>query len=279
LDCTATKKLIQMQRALHLRRFSMALGTYSIVILGSLLTQWLGLAHMSFFQWVIVIGLFVIGNGAFFLIFLTGANLRFSDPSLIAGHMMYCILLSGVLIFSMGQIRPLLLLFYIPALSLGLLGLTSKQYWTMAATVLAVYGSVLILQYMQTPGAFDAKYELFVFFVTGLVLTWFALFSTFISDLLQKRHQQNTATFKAGQQIQLQNGDLSQAMNKTKTLGGLLPICASCKNIRDDQGNWNQLECYIASRSEAKFSHSICPDCARELYSDVPGFKAMKSRR
>ena len=60
--------------------------------------------------------------------------------------------------------------------------------------------------------------------------------------------------------------DLQKSLNEVKTLQGLLPICTSCKKIRDDTGYWNQIESYIGSRSEAQFSHGICPDCARKLY-------------
>jgi predicted Fe-S protein YdhL (DUF1289 family) len=57
--------------------------------------------------------------------------------------------------------------------------------------------------------------------------------------------------------------------SKIKTLGGLLPICASCKKIRDDRGDWNQLEEYVQKHSEAEFSHSVCPGCAKKLYPDL----------
>lgn len=56
---------------------------------------------------------------------------------------------------------------------------------------------------------------------------------------------------------------------KVKTLSGFLPICASCKKIRDDKGYWNQIEIYIKEHSEADFSHSICPGCAKKLYPDL----------
>jgi flagellar basal body-associated protein FliL len=62
--------------------------------------------------------------------------------------------------------------------------------------------------------------------------------------------------------------ELQDALAEVGTLSGLLPICASCKKIRDDQGYWNQIEDYISSRSEASFSHGICPDCAKKLYSE-----------
>ena len=62
--------------------------------------------------------------------------------------------------------------------------------------------------------------------------------------------------------------ELQEAFAKIKVLSGFIPICASCKKIRDDQGYWNQLEAYIQSHTEAQFSHGICPDCATALYSD-----------
>ena len=62
--------------------------------------------------------------------------------------------------------------------------------------------------------------------------------------------------------------DLQEALKNVKTLSGLLPICASCKKIRDDQGYWNQIESYLHKHSDAEFSHGICPECAKALYPD-----------
>lgn len=59
---------------------------------------------------------------------------------------------------------------------------------------------------------------------------------------------------------------LQKALTEVKTLRGFIPICSSCKKIRDDQGYWNQIESYIRKHSEAEFSHGICPECARKLY-------------
>lgn len=63
--------------------------------------------------------------------------------------------------------------------------------------------------------------------------------------------------------------DLQEALANVRTLKGLVPICPTCKRIRDDQGYWNQIEEYIQEHSEAKFSHGICPECANELYPDL----------
>ena len=62
--------------------------------------------------------------------------------------------------------------------------------------------------------------------------------------------------------------DLQKALSEVGTLKGILPICASCKKIRDDKGYWRQIEAYIRDHSEAEFSHGICPDCMKKLYGD-----------
>jgi hypothetical protein len=63
--------------------------------------------------------------------------------------------------------------------------------------------------------------------------------------------------------------NLQGALDKVKLLSGFFPICSSCKKIRDDKGFWNQIESYIRDHSEAKFSHSICPECAKNLYGEL----------
>ena len=56
---------------------------------------------------------------------------------------------------------------------------------------------------------------------------------------------------------------------EVNTLRGIIPICSACKNIRDDKGYWQQVEAYIRDRSEAEFSHSICPECFEKLYPEL----------
>jgi DNA-binding NtrC family response regulator len=62
---------------------------------------------------------------------------------------------------------------------------------------------------------------------------------------------------------------LEEALSKVKTLSGLLPICSACKKIRDDQGYWSQVEGYIQEHTDARFTHSYCPECARKFLSKV----------
>lgn len=72
-------------------------------------------------------------------------------------------------------------------------------------------------------------------------------------------------------EILIQN--LQTALAEVKTLEGFLPICANCHSIRNDEGFWEQVEKYIQERTEAQFSHSICPDCLKELYPTIYGDK------
>jgi hypothetical protein len=82
-----------------------------------------------------------------------------------------------------------------------------------------------------------------------------------------------TASLGLGRKIMEQKSEKAlrereKALEDVRILHGLLPICASCKKIRDDKGYWTQIEAYIAAHSEANFTHGICPDCARKLYPE-----------
>ncbi len=79
------------------------------------------------------------------------------------------------------------------------------------------------------------------------------------SNMLRREHEE----------LLEEKANLEKALKQIKTLHGLLPMCASCKKIRDDSGYWKQIEAYLHEHSDAKFSHGICPDCAKELYPDI----------
>ncbi len=72
--------------------------------------------------------------------------------------------------------------------------------------------------------------------------------------------------------------ELQEALDNIKILKGLIPICAKCKKIRDDDGYWNMLETYIQEHSDAKFSHSMCPVCMDECYGDKDWYQKMKNK-
>ena len=87
---------------------------------------------------------------------------------------------------------------------------------------------------------------------------------------LQKHHDQLEI------KVIERTAELKKALSEVKQLSGLLPICASCKKIRDGQGYWNQIEAYIRDHSEAEFTHSICQECAEKLY---PGFTQKNDKK
>ncbi len=83
---------------------------------------------------------------------------------------------------------------------------------------------------------------------------------TKISDSYQKK------LMVLKDQAEEKNLELETALAEIETLSGLLPICSGCKQIRDVEGDWHQIESYISNHSQAEFSHSLCPKCFKKLY-------------
>lgn len=74
---------------------------------------------------------------------------------------------------------------------------------------------------------------------------------------------------KSEEKLRKERDGLQHALDEIRMLEGFLPICSNCKKIRNDEGNWTQLEKYIKDHSEAEFTHGICPECAKKLYPDI----------
>lgn len=88
----------------------------------------------------------------------------------------------------------------------------------------------------------------------------FVMSNSIVFDITERK--------KAEDELISLNRNLSEAQAKVKVLKGLLPICASCKKIRNDQGFWDSVEKYVHEHSEAEFTHSMCPDCFRKFYPE-----------
>jgi tetratricopeptide (TPR) repeat protein len=95
----------------------------------------------------------------------------------------------------------------------------------------------------------------------AVIVALVALSLTLLYARFRLKHQSET-------RLRTQAAELADALDRVRTLKGLLPICASCKKIRDDNGYWNQVETYVAMHSEAEFTHSICPPCLKTLYPE-----------
>ena len=96
---------------------------------------------------------------------------------------------------------------------------------------------------------------------------WFYAVCVFVlAGVTVAGHKVRVARLKASERELKRRVD--EALAKVKVLRGLLPVCASCKKVRDDKGYWNQIETYLHEHSDTQISHGICPDCVRKLYPE-----------
>lgn len=89
--------------------------------------------------------------------------------------------------------------------------------------------------------------------IAGAVLSWV--------DISERKAEE--------EKIRSLNSELNGALRKVKVLSGMMKVCASCRRVQDDRGNWLTLEKYIEQRSDASFSHGICPDCAEKVFREM----------
>lgn len=99
------------------------------------------------------------------------------------------------------------------------------------------------------------------------------LFGLIIGMWNEKLRKSNRDLRKANESIEIKvkerTLELEKALAEIKTLRGILPICSKCKNIRDENGFWKQVDEYISNYTEAELSHSICPECAKKYYPEM----------
>ncbi|MCP4213018.1 MAG: hypothetical protein GY765_00090 [bacterium] len=99
-----------------------------------------------------------------------------------------------------------------------------------------------------------------------------SLIAIFVLDYVRRqRYIKSIIIARTNERIRNQAVKLAEAFEKIRTLSGLLPICSSCKSIRDSEGYWHKLESYIEVHSNAAFSHSLCADCFKKLYPQMVG--------
>ena len=91
-----------------------------------------------------------------------------------------------------------------------------------------------------------------------------------LKELVERNRALEAMVIERTADLNAQNFKLSEAIAKVRTLKGLVPICAGCKNIRDDAGYWHQVESYVRDHTEAEFSHGLCPDCVPLYFPELP---------
>jgi hypothetical protein len=128
-----------------------------------------------------------------------------------------------------------------------------------AAGVMTV-GDLSLFVWWKQIGDAGALSDVFLVFVcanaVGAFISW-------------EMHRLRRRQFIALDRERLALADLRQAMDEVRTLRGIIPICASCKKIRTDAGDWRQVEAYVREHSHADFSHGICPTCATTIYGEL----------
>lgn len=159
-------------------------------------------------------------------------------------------------------------LFTFPLIAFFLLSTIEGLVWTVAMFLGAC--CVLWLSHLGAAkhiysGQFTTRFVA-VYFILSVVACWFEVLRQHYRKGMDAEHQRLLAERSA----------LQEALSQVRQLSGLLPICACCKKVRDDQGYWTQIESYIRDRSEAEFSHGLCPDCGEDLYPGM--WKSRKPR-
>ncbi len=164
----------------------------------------------------------------------------------------------------------LLVIFY------GTAFINMRFLWASATAIFLIAAfEVVSFALFQVP--LDTFLQQNFFALTTLIIGLFTAYSKEFSYrrnflLLRRLYEEKAKVSQKHKELQRLLHELKSAHNEIKTLSGLIPICSRCKKIRDDQGYWNQLESYLTTHSDVSFSHSICPECARELYGGEKWF-------
>lgn len=174
---------------------------------------------------------------------------KLSDSQIVV----FCLFISG-LIFVADSLTPLGVAGGVPYILVVLISLWSPSIKLPIG--MAILGSILTTVGFYTSPSGGELWKV----LSNRSLALFAIWVVAIVSLYRKSME----------------AEKRKALFELKILRGVLPICASCKNIRDKKGRWHRVESYLKGHSEVEFSHSICPDCARELYPNVELYSGKK---
>lgn len=189
-------------------------------------------------------------------------------PWLRSGVLVYRInmaMFAGLLLYMLAQGGDggsmALWMFTFPLVTFFLLGTREGLAWTFAFALGAAAVLWVLPRWVPVhryEGEFTVRF-FSAFLVDSVLAGWFEYL---------RQH------FRSGMEMERQKlieeqAALQEALAKVKQLSGMLPICSSCKKVRDDQGYWTQIEAFIRDHSDAEFSHGLCPGCAQELYPGI----------
>jgi len=177
--------------------------------------------------------------------------------------------LTSAIIYVSGNASSDLYVTYFLIILIAAFSTSLKQFAVLSIILCAVYGLVLAVGLDETSLSSEGL------LLRVPVLLIMAVFYGTSVGMVRKERQQKAglvdyiaALKQAEEERERLIQQLQEALANIKALSGLLPICYSCKQIRDDKGYWNQIETYIHDHSDAQFTHGICPECATKLYPD-----------
>lgn len=133
----------------------------------------------------------------------------------------------------------------------------------MAFLALVVFWAAGRIDLVEKSFGFARKYE---HWELDEIITLSLFFMFYFMVLALRKWRQ---AIKANHELQKANQELQEAAMEIKALRGIIPICANCKSIRDDQGYWQKVEQYIRDRADVRFTHGLCPECFVKLYPDL----------
>nr|MBI3611659.1 hypothetical protein [Nitrospirota bacterium] len=177
--------------------------------------------------------------------------------------------LTTAIIYLAGNASSDLYITYFLIVLLAAFTTSLKQLIGLSTILCLAYGGLLFFELNQT-GSVSESHLLRI-----PILLIMAIFYGVFAETIRKERKQKSglidyiaALKQAEEERERLIRELQDALANIKTLKGLLPICCSCKQIRDDKGYWNQIDTYIRDHTDAEFTHGICPACAQKLYPD-----------
>lgn len=178
--------------------------------------------------------------------------------------------LTTAIIYPSGNASSDLYITYFLIILIAALSTSLKQLIGLSVALCAAYGVLLFLGLKET-GSLSESHLLRI-----PILLIMATFYGVFAEMVRKERRQKAglidyiaALKQAEEERERLIRELQDALANIKTLRGLLPICFSCKQIRDDKGYWNQIDTYLLEHTDAEITHGICPTCAQKLYPDL----------
>ncbi|MHB9098004.1 MAG: ATP-binding protein, partial [Syntrophales bacterium] len=178
------------EQAVRMRRYQMAAGSSFMVSVLAALCWWQGILGLTPFLGASVAILFLIA--LFYLLFRTGGNLRFADPSLTLPQIVTSILVISYLVFSAREARAMFLMIYMVSFVFGMFHLRARQIFGVAFLILASHAVVITLLWEFRRAAIDLRVEIVQWIVMAAVISWFAGMGSYLSNLRHKLRHSNT---------------------------------------------------------------------------------------